>query len=57
MVTAASATDRLAPNATETVSATEIPKKAAIADRVAALLAYPSEIRFKDFEDPNYSTT
>ncbi len=55
MATAASATDRLVTNATETASATEIPKKAAIADRVAALLVRPNEIRFKDFEDPSYS--
>lgn len=55
MATAASAPDHLPTNATETVSVAEIPKKAAIADRVAALLVRPNEIRFKDFEDPNYS--
>ena len=31
----------------------EISKKAATADRVAALLESPAEMRFKDFEDPN----
>lgn len=55
MATAASAPDHLPTNATESVSTAEIPKKAAIADRVAALLVRPSEVRFKDFEDPNYS--
>lgn len=53
MATAASAPDHLPTNATETVSVVEIPKKAAIADRVAALLVCPSEVQFKDFEDPN----
>lgn len=53
MATAASAPDHLPTNATETVSVAETPKKAAIADRVAALLVRPNEIRFKDFEDPN----
>lgn len=55
MATAASAPDHLPTNATESVSTAEIPKKAAIADRVAALLVRPGEVRFKDFEDPNYS--
>lgn len=55
MASAASAPDRLPTNATETPSAPEISKKAAIADRVAALLVRPGEVRFKDFEDPNYS--
>lgn len=57
MATAASAPDHLPTNATETVSATEFPKRSAIADRVAALLVCPSEIRFKDFEDPNNTIT
>lgn len=55
MATAASAPDNLPTNATRAVSTAETPEKAAIADRVAALLDCPSEIRFKDFEDPNYS--
>lgn len=54
MATAASAPDSLLTNATETPSATEVPKKAAIADRVAALLVDPSEVHFKDFEDDHY---
>lgn len=57
MATVAPAPNQLPTNATETLFVPEISKKAAIAQRVAALLACPSEIRFKDFEDPNYSTT
>ena len=56
MSSAASVPDRLTKNATETVPAAENLKQAAIADRVAALLVCPTEIRFKDFEDERYST-
>ncbi|MFB0965340.1 MAG: hypothetical protein QMC36_06755, partial [Patescibacteria group bacterium] len=57
MASAASAPDSLLTNATETLSATEVPKKAAIADRVTALLVHPSEVRFKDFEDNRFPIT
>lgn len=54
MVSLATTPGNIPAAATETPSASDILKKSA-AERVADLLVNPSEIRFKDFEDPNYS--